>query len=232
MKRWGTLSTGSTNLRCVLLSVAVILAAFGSARPSWACYSGLVLIPTADVTGPYVWALDLQWQGYSRALHTDQLIINTEFGFGERLELGVDVDATSGPVENRALFNAKYILVKRDAKGFAMAAGVQNLGERFTPVFYVVATKDWGALRTHAGIQHEHDGRRNAWFAGLDKTLGERWQIMADYTSGDQNSASAGVSWMGGGWQVLLGAQWPNAGGPPVAVVHVIFTGAFRRGKG
>ncbi len=232
MKRRGSSSMSSTNRKCVLLSVAVIVAALGPAPASWACYSGLVLIPTADVTGPYIWALDLQWQGYSRALRTDQLIINTEFGFGERLELGVDVDATSGSVENRALFNAKYVFVSSDAHRFAMAAGVQNVGQRFTPVFYLVATKDWGVLRTHAGVQHDEDGGRNELFMGVDRSLGERWQIMADYTAGDQNAASAGVSWMGGGWQVLLGAQWPNAGGPPVAVVHVIFTGAFRRGRG
>ncbi len=226
------MSAGSTILRCVLLSVAVIVAAFGSAPASWACYSGLVLIPTADGTGPYIWALVLQWQGYSRALKTDQLVINTEFGWGERFEVGVDVDATSGSVENRALLNAKYLVVNSDAKRFALAAGVQNVGQRFTPLFYVVATKDWGVDRTHAGVQHEEDGSRNELFMGLDRSIGERWQIMADYTAGDQNAASAGVLWMAEGWQVLAGVQWPNAGGAPVAVVHVVFTGACRRSKG
>ncbi len=232
MKRRGSLSTGSTNLRCVLLCLAVIVAAFGPARASLACYSGLVLIPTADVTGSYIWALDLQWQGYSRALKTDQLVMNTEFGWGDRFEAGVDVDATSGFVENRALFNAKFVVLNSDAKRFAMAAGVQNVGQRFTPVFYVVATKDWGVLRTHAGVQREEDGHRNELFIGLDRSIGERWQIMADYTAGDQNAASAGVLWMAKGWQVLAGVQWPNSGGAPVAVVHVVFTGAFRRSKG
>jgi len=192
-----------------------------------ACYSGLIIVPTADVAGPLVWVLDIQWQGYPRAFKTDQLIVNTEWGIGERFEMGLDVDATRGAVEHRALFNAKYVFFKNRSKGLAMALGVQNVNQAFQSYPYVVATKDWGILRTHAGIQHE-EGNRHHWFLGVDRTIGEHWQLMADHTAGSGNFSTMGVGWSGGSWQVIVGGQWPNAGGQTIVVVHVVLTGNFK----
>lgn len=218
-------NTKANIVACMVLGLVGVL---GPAQDVEACYSGLVIIPTADVAGPYTWALDMQWQGSSRAFKTDQLVLNTELGLGERVEVGIDIDATSGSVERRVLLNAKYVFFKSDRYRFAAAVGVQNMSQEFTPFPYVVATKDWGALRTHLGIQHEKDDNHNNWFVGIDRTFQQKWQIMADYTAGEQNCSSAGLGWIGDRWQVFLGAQWPNAGGAPLVVLHVNVVGSFR----
>jgi len=218
----------STKSRIVIPTILVLISMFLVPQASEACYSGLIIIPTADVTGPYTWALDLQWQGSSRAFNTDQLVINTELGLGERFEVGLDIDATSASVERRVLLNAKYVVVKSDRHGIALAVGIQNMTQQFTPFPYVVATKDWGVLRTHLGVQHERDDNHNNWFIGIDRTFQQKWQVMADYTAGEQNFSSAGLGWIGDRWQVFVGAQWPNAGGGPLVVVHVNLMGSIR----
>jgi len=215
----------------------VVLAAMVAAASCWsltcsACYSGLILIPTTDVAGAYVWVLDVQWQGYSKALYTEQVVLNTEFGLGDRFEIGIDVNATSDFADRRVRLNAKYVLFRSEQHKLELAVGTQNMSETFTPFPYVVASKDWGLLRTHAGVQRESESRRTNWFVGVDRTFDERWQVMADYTSGSENYASAGAGYVGKHWQLFLGAQWPNAGGPALAVIHVIFTGDFRRHGG
>ena len=228
MRREKMWRRGPFNLLPAVLSLLILWG-----HDAQACYSGLILIPTADVTGPLAWALDIQWQGYSSAFRTDQLIVNTEWGIGDRFEMGLDVDATSGPVEHRALFNAKYVLLRSDPRRLAVAVGLQNLNRSFNSYPYVVATKDWRIMRTHAGIQHEEDNR-NRWFVGVDRALGEHWQLMADHTAGSENYSSAGVGWSGASWQVMVGGQWPNGGGSAIVVVHVVLTGSFKtiaRGK-
>jgi hypothetical protein len=217
-----------TIYRIVAYVVLGLVGALGPMQAVEACYSGLIIIPTADVTGPYTWALDLQWQGSSRFFKTDQLVLNTELGLGERFEVGIDIDATSSPVERRVLLNAKYVFFNSDKHRFAVAVGVQNMTQQFTPFPFVVATKDWGVLRTHLGIQHERDDNRNNWFVGVDRTFQQKCQVMADYTAGELNFASAGLGWIGDRWQVFLGAQWPNAGGAPLVVLHVNVMGSFR----
>lgn len=221
-KRWEREMCDKVAMRLLF----VVLASVASCSVP-ACYSGLIIIPTADVTGSYNWALDLQWQGYSRALRTDQLVVNTEIGIGDRFEMGIDVDATDGEVDHRVLFNAKYVFFKSERYGLATAAGIQNVNAKFTSTPYVAATEEFGATRIHAGVQHE-DSSRNNWFVGLDHWINEQWQVMADYTRGKENYLSAGAAWTGKKLQVVAGAQWPNGGGQPVAVLHVVLIGAVR----
>lgn len=77
-----------TNCKSVVRTALALVSCFLAARAVEACYTGLIIIPTADVTGPYTWALDLQWQGSSRAFKTDQLVINTELGWiGDRWQV-------------------------------------------------------------------------------------------------------------------------------------------------
>jgi hypothetical protein len=211
----------------VAVAVWAFVAVVACSTPALACYSGLTVIPTTDVVCPNAWVIDIQWLGYARALRTDQLVLNTEVGLSDRFEMGVDWDATSGPVEHRAAFNAKYVFLERGKLGVSAALGVQNVNQPFKLYPYLVVTRDWGALRVHCGLQHEEGNRRHGFF-GVDRTLGGRWQLMADHTTGEMNFTSAGVGWSGRSWQVVLGAQWPNAGGAPMAIVHVIFTGSFK----
>ena len=219
------MTTGGTKVKKVIRLAVLLLTSLAPLRVP-ACYSGLIIIPTTDVTGAYGWALDLQWQGYSRALRTDQLVMNSEIGIGDRFEMGIDADATDGEVEHRVLLNAKVVLFRSEKHGFAAAAGIQNVNTKFTSIPYVTTSKAFGALRIHAGLQHEDSSRTN-WFLGLDHTLNERWQFMADYTRGKENFLSAGAAWLGRRWQVVVGAQWPNEGGRPIAVIHLVLVGTF-----
>jgi hypothetical protein len=228
----GILSRRSTTIAKVTLLALTLVAVMATERVTEACTSGLVLIPTTDTTGAYVWAVDVQWQGYSSVLKTDQLVINSEFGIGDRFEVGVDVDATSGAANRRVLLNAKYVFLQSDRFTFTMAAGTQHGSPGFEPSPYVVATKDWGVLRTHLGVQRNFTENITQWFIGVDRTFDERWQIMADYATGPGSYASAGVGWTWGRWQTVLGAQWPNDGGPALAVIHVVLTGQFGKKKG
>jgi hypothetical protein len=207
------------------------LALYGAAFPAWSCYSGLILIPTTDVTGAYTWAIDVQYQGYSRAFRTDALILNTEIGIGDRVEVGFDADITSQvEVERRFLLNGKVVLFRSEEKGFALAAGFTNYHSRFAPIAYVVGSKDFGVLRAHAGVQYDRDAHRWDGFVGLDRTFESGWAVMADYTGGEENYSSVGFGkQFTERFGLFLGAQWPNGGGPGVYVVHVVIAGPVKK---
>lgn len=209
---------------------ALALFLFLSPSPR-ACYSGLVIVPTTDVAGDWMWAVDIQWQGYSRLFKTDAFVLNTEIGVGDRFEIGLDFDLSEG-VEDRALVNAKYVFLKTKDGRFSAALGVQSTTVDFRSSPYLVTTHDWGPLRTHLGLQRTPGADRTDVLAGIDRTFSDRWQLMADYTAGPGNFTSAGVGYMRDGWQVVAGAQWPNDGGKPVLVIHVIFTGPIGRKGG
>jgi hypothetical protein len=213
------------------MAFLAVMAAVLVSPPARACFSGLVIIPTTDVTGDWMWAVDIQWQGTSRLFKTDALVVNTEVGIGERFEMGLDFDLSDG-VEDRTLFNAKYVFVKKGKGGFSAALGVQNTTKDFRSSPYLVATTDWGPLRTHLGLQHTPGEDRLDPFLGVDRIVSEKWQFMADYTRGKGNFTSVGVGYMSQAWQLVAGTQWPNAGGKPVVVVHVIFIGPWSRKGG
>lgn len=213
--------------RTVQAATAALLLSPGA----WACYSGLVIIPTTDVTGDWTWAVDLQWQAYSRVFKTDAFVFNTEIGLGERFEMGLDFDLSDG-VEDRALLNAKYVFFKEPRGRFSAALGIQNTTKDFRSSPYLVTTADWGPFRSHLGLQRTPGEDRTDPFVGVDKVVNERWQLMADYTRGDGNFTSAGVGYMSQSWQWVAGVQWPNGGGKPIVVIHVIFLGPLGRKGG
>jgi len=49
--------------------------------------------------------------------------------------------------------------------------------------------------------------------------------VSADYTHGQQNFSSIGVGRIGKRWQTFAGAMYPNAGGRPLVMLRIIFTG-------
>lgn len=211
--------------RRTLLGTAAALLASPAAL---ACYSGLILIPTTDVTGDFIWAVDLQWQGYSSLFKTDGFVFNTEIGVGERFEIGLDFDLGQ-EASDRALVNAKYVFFKAKDGRLSAAFGVQSTTVDFRSSPYLVATRDWGVLRTHLGLQRTPGADRTDALAGVDRTFHGRWLLMADYTRGAGNFTSAGVGYLGERWQFVGGVQWPNGGGRPLIVVHVVFFGPLGR---
>lgn len=193
-----------------------------------ACYSGLILIPTTDVTGAYTFALDLQYESSGSAFRTEGLLVNTEFGVGDRIEVGVDFDLHRD-AEHRVLLNGKWTFLRSETHRLAAAVGFANMDPRFHPFPYLVLSKDFGLLRVHAGVQHEDEGNHNNAFVGVDRIFESGWQIMADHSQGDSNFTSVGAGRAGKAWGLYLGAQWPNAGGPGRAVVHLTWTTPLRK---
>lgn len=210
-------------IRRALLAAALLLS-----MPAAACYSGLLIIPTADVTCPWTFSLDLQYEGSRSAFYTDALVLNTEFGLGEHIEVGVDFDLHP-EAEHRVLLNGKWVFLRSEKHRFGAAVGFANMDPRFETYPYLVLTKDFGPLRVHLGVQHE-DHRKNHAFVGVDRSFEGGWQIMADHTRGDHNWTSVGAGRCCQGWGLYLGAQWPNGGGAGRAVAHLTWTTPLKRG--
>lgn len=204
-------------------------AAACASLPAAACYTGLILIPTTDTACAYTWVVDLQYQSYSNAFKTNALIVNTELGLGDRAEIGLDLDVTpDANQERRVLLNAKLVVFKSERHGFSCAVGFGNMTPSFATRAYVVATEDLKVLRLHAGLQYHKNQYRTDAFVGLDRRFANGFVLMADYTNGDPNFASAGIGYVvSEKFGFSAGVQYPNAGGPTVLVFHVVWTGTY-----
>ncbi|HOS42641.1 MAG TPA: hypothetical protein PK794_03035, partial [Armatimonadota bacterium] len=197
-----------------------------AAVPGLACYSGLTVIPTADTVGAGQYGIELQADGPTSPFESDTHILNTEIGLGDRVEVGVDFDLSKG-ADPRVLFNGKYVFATGGDGALALAAGVQNIGNGLTAVPYLVGTRDFTACRGHLGVQRAEGNTRP--FVGIDAPLGARWTLMADYTAGDENSASAGVNYQFTDRVGLLGGLiFPNDGSGTGFTVHLVFNGPYR----
>jgi hypothetical protein len=211
----------------VLPSLAFIALLLFSALPSLACYSGLVIIPTAETVGADTLSLDLQVDGSFARQTGDTKIINTEFGLGSRWEAGVDYDASDG-ADSRWFGNAKYLALEDRATAPALALGITNVGRHITAVPYAVASHDFSVVQGHLGWGRFES--KDRWFAGVDKDLNEKLSIMADYTSGDDNASSIGLNYdLGHCWSVCLGAMYPNGGGETGFSCHLAWEIPYRQ---
>jgi hypothetical protein len=211
--------------RFSFLVVLALLAAGGGIAQ--ACYSGLVLIPTAETVGADQFSLDLQVDGSFPRQATDTYIINTEFGFGPRFEAGVDFDL-SEEAESRTFFNAKYLLTEDREKAPALALGITNVAEGVQAVPYLVMSHDFQSLRGHLGVGRFED--KNRWFAGMDRGIAENLTFMADYTSGAENASSVGLNYeFNDCWSVCLGAMFPNEGGESGFSFHLAWATPYRK---
>ncbi|MHB9130117.1 MAG: hypothetical protein ACYDBB_03380 [Armatimonadota bacterium] len=207
-------------------TLALLLTAWAPVR---ACYSGLVLIPTADMVGANNFSLDAQVDGSLPECEVDLKLLNTQFGFGDRFEAGVDFDLSDN-ADTRALFNAKYLLATYQGGKGALAVGTSNIGNHLTSLPYLVATQDLTALRGHAGVIRI-DGR-NRWFVGADRALNEQCTLMGDYTHGEENYSSLGLEYCPNDrWSVLAGVQFPNEGGATRFSMHLVFGGVYRQAQ-
>jgi len=203
-RRRGKLAVGAGTLLVVLL-----------AGPARACYTGLTIIPTADVLEPGEYALDFQYDGVFAAAADDTRIVNTEFGLAPRVEAGLDFDV-SRDSEARVLLNAKWQLQAPDEARLGVALGLCNFGPHAQAAPYVVATQEFGATRGHVGLMH-NEGETD-WFAGIEQAVGERLSLLADYTSGAGNQASLAASvQFSDSLGLLVGVAWPNAAGEDTA---------------
>lgn len=184
----------------------LLLVACGPAR---AAYSGLTLIPTADLVGPAGVCLNYQVLGPLPAgSRVDAAFVNTQFGVGNRAEVGIDFDL-SADAPTGALFNGKLLLRPVEA-GLGLALGVYNVGEHVSSTTYLAATRGDGPVRLHLGAQLTPEDETQG-FCGLDYSLTDRVQLYLDYVAGDENASALGVSCQfAERWGVLLAWQRPN----------------------
>jgi hypothetical protein len=195
--------------------------------PAQACYSGLVNIPTAEVIEPGQYGIELQFDGAFAQGTADKRILNTELGLSPRFEAGVDFDL-SHEAETRTLLNAKYLLLLGGEKRLALAIGACNVGQSVRATPYLVATQEFRGVRGHLGAVRIDD--RDRWFVGLDHAVNDKLTLMADYTSGSDNSATIGASYQfTDAFGIMAGAILPNsAGGETGFTVHFVLNGPFR----
>jgi hypothetical protein len=210
-----------------LFAFALLLAV---ALPGIACYSGLLVIPTADTVGANQYCLDCQVDGATTRMTSDTYLLNTQFGVGDRLEVGVDADLAKD-ADARFFFNGKYVLDTRKDGTFAVAAGVCNCTTSgdLDESPYLVATRDFTAYRGTAGVMRI-DGRTAA-IIGVDKTLDDRTLVTADYTTGEENGASAAFCYdFNDSTSIMAGVMLPNSGSVSDArySVHLSLTGSYR----
>jgi hypothetical protein len=193
--------------------------------PAFACYSGLTIVPTADVTGANTYGLELQFDGDVPTPAPDTRILNTELGFGDRFEAGVDFDL-SEDADPRTLVNAKYQLSRNTEGTKLLALGVCSVGSGLRASPYAVGTRDYGTFRGHLGLIRTDEADRA--FVGVDKALDDRITAMLDYTAGDESYSSVGISYQHDDrFGVLAGLQFPNAGGETLFTVHLVLSGPY-----
>ena len=203
-----------------VITFLFLFASMLCALPVYACYSGLVIIPTADTIGKGQCGVELQMDVVMSTTKADTQLINTEFGIGDRMELGVDFDESEG-AEATKMINAKLVLANIYSAKTSIAAGVCNLANEIKSNPFLVATKDCNEFRVHFGGIHI-DGKQR-WFAGVDHALNDRLIFMADYTNGLDNYSSLGFGYqISSSKSILAGVVFPNGSGDSLFTMHFV----------
>ncbi|MCE5199889.1 MAG: hypothetical protein ABFD54_04015 [Armatimonadota bacterium] len=194
--------------------------------PAMACYSGLLIIPTAETVDTNYLSVEYQNDGIVSGFTPDTHLINTELGLTSRFETGIDFDV-SKDADQLALFNAKYLFSVDTRRDITLAAGTFNLTPNIKSTQYLVGMKDFHSFRLHLGGMHIVGS--NEWFTGIDSPINERIMLMADYTSGSDNYSSAGFNYQfNDRFGVLAGSLFPNSGGDCLYTIHLVYCAPFR----
>lgn len=196
-----------------------------NSSPARAAYTGLIHIPLAETVGAGNYDIELEVDGPVSPASTQAYIMNTEFGFGNRFEAGVDVGLTAD-ASPRAIFNAKYQFARQPAQQRSFAVGLFNLANRGEANPFIAVTQDFPWGNGSLGVVQSTDHLRG--YGGLQLAVGSRMNLLAEYTSGTENLSGVGMTYqftkrMG----VLTGLQFPNAGGSTLFTLHIVFIGPF-----
>jgi hypothetical protein len=217
------MSYGTGKLTCALLTAGLAWLAVGNYAK--ACYTGLGLIPTADVVGESKDSVEVQFNG--SFLYGNQCtgILNTEFGLTPRVEVGLDYDFSDSP-PTRAYLNGKYVLITQDERTPELSVGICSVADKMISSPYVVATKDFNLVRGHAGVMAINGTDR--WFVGMDKAITDKVTLMTDYTDGSENSSSIGVNYQfTNNFAMETAAVFPTQGGNTFFNIHFVFCGSL-----
>jgi len=193
----------NTFLMSLLLGFALLLF-----RPALACYSGLLIIPTADSVGANQYDIELQTDGITRKMKADTYLLNMEFGFGNRVEVGVDVDLHEKS-DDRLFVNGKFVFAKTADGKLALAGGICNSAPHLQGSLYLVATGDCRLFRITLGAMN-FTGKHQI-ITGIDKTLNPHLTLMADYSGGKENYSSVGLNYhFNDRIGIMAGVEIPN----------------------
>jgi hypothetical protein len=215
-----------------IIEVTVLFGGVMCCRPCFGCYSGLVTVPTADTVENGRYSVELQTDFVTPiSSETSSRFINTEFGAANHLELGLDLDlsnATSGRVNG----NGKYVFDLGHKDELPLAIGFSRIDGRFNSDPYVALSHRFKPGRLHLGAIRS-DGKTR-WFTGVDRTVGRKWTLMADYASGDENFLSFGANYVvSPRFSIVAGVQFPNEGSrDTVFTVHLVTCGTLNRAGG
>ena len=176
--------------------------------------TGLNQIPTTDLVPFKQLTLQLQnnntdIRGDQSVFHQPELEPQSEFGLPWNMEAGLDVAPSNGPHDYRPILNIKWSPIREDDYIPAVAGGVEQLGDGFSPNYYLVLSKTLNyediqyqkfrahhrniklrGIRFHTGIMRTSD----AWEAllGTDIEVSDYFVIYSDWISGSDNSVSLG----------------------------------------
>lgn len=202
--------------------MALLLATAG-----FCCYSGLLVIPTASTVGGNQYSAELQIDGVVQGLASQTTLLNNQFGIGNRVELGLDVNMEGG--RSSLIGNGK--LVAYESGEFAAALGVASLANGIRPTPYAVGSLGLGATHVHLGAMRIEGCDRC--IAGLEHRLG-RLTLMADYTSGSDGVSSLGFNYqVSERFGVMAGALFPcDCKEDTGFTVHLVWCTHLHSGKG
>ncbi len=203
-----------------LVVIVCMLVTAAAASVGFCCYSGLLVIPTAQTVGDGQYSYEFQTDGVIQGMAAETRLFNNEFGIGDRLELGVDVDLDSQCI-SRVLGNGKYVAYRSHSGDLSAAFGVSNLAHRWKSAPFVVGSTRAGLVHFHLGAM-SIDGRACA-ICGIDRELG-KLTLMADYTGGKDGLASVGFNYqIKESFGIMAGALLPNGDQDAGFTMHLVW---------
>lgn len=194
-------------MRQVFILILALLFSMALLCPakSFAAFTGLNIIPVADVLAPGSYDIEFQNDGFfiNAAVPTPPpayCAILTEVGLLPGLEVGADINLTQDS-NNPSLFNFKYQILQNETEHVPLLAiGVMNFhGSLANPTAYLVVSKELAMGRGHLGVgftsntaTFDFANTAATYYFGFHRELNEWLAINADFSSGDANFASVG----------------------------------------
>lgn len=173
---------------------------------SHAAFSGLNIIPSADVLGQWEYDIEIQNDGFFPSAVDPNpqpaYFLLTQIGLLPGLEAGVDFDLTQGS-GNPSIFNIKYQILQNETEMIPLlAVGVMNFhGSLANPTAYLAVSKELIIGRGHLGVgftsntsSFDFTNTVATYYFGFHSDLNDWLAFNADFSSGDTNYTSAGFS--------------------------------------
>lgn len=191
------MSLDGTARRLLLLAVSLTFARSALATPT-----ALNCVPTADVVGRDSYTVEVEAVGHTTPFDRGaEYWLLTGLGLGDRAEVGANRLLSRG--DGRTSVDAKLQLLRREGGDFAVAVGATDLTrwDRDSSAWYVVGSRDCGAIRATVGLQRDSNYRM---LVGFAHSLTDKLCLQADWTTGTEGDATVGLGLeLGGGWQAL-----------------------------